>query len=30
MDIELIIDSFNFLRIVSASTPLKEMQTCLK
>jgi|GEM_PF-3917110 len=27
---ELIIDSYNFVRIVSASTPHKEMQTCLK
>ncbi len=27
---ELTIDSYNFVRIVSASTPHKEMQTCLK
>ncbi len=27
---ELLIDSYNFARIVSVSTPRKEMQTCLK
>jgi hypothetical protein len=27
---ELLIDSYNFVRIVSASTPRKEMQICLK
>ncbi len=27
---ELAIDSYNFVRIVSASTPFKEMQTCQK